>query len=305
MKNKKLAAFIAAAVLVFGGYTVTPTVRLDTAFTASAENYGKFTYEKVSGGVKITACDAVYGALEIPSKIGGAKVVAIGDDAFSMLDGITSVTIPNGVKEIGICAFSGCTGLKKVVLPASLKYVREAAFADCTSLSSLTVPDNGIEFESEAFIGCTSLKTVTLPFSVSEIGTAAFGFTISDDENAEYVDIKGFKLKCFMNSQAYIYAVNSSVPYEILDPDTPDTTFSTPVPADDDTTDGETNEKGDVNGDGRINVSDISLAAGQVKGIKMLSAACLRRADVNKDSYVNVTDISLLSAHVKGIRKIK
>ena len=305
MMNKKLAAVLTAAIFVFGGAAVKPETAFDSAVAASADSYGDLEYEKVSGGIKITQCYQESGKVEIPSAIGGAKVVAIGDDAFSMLDGITAVTIPNTVKEIGVCAFSGCTGLKSIVLPESVKNVHEAAFADCTSLSAVTVPDNGIAFASEAFLGCTALKSVTLPFNVSKIGTAAFGFYIKDDESAAYGNINGFKLKCYMNSQAYIYAYDNSLSYEILDPDTIDTTFSTPVPADDDTTDGESHTNGDVNGDGLVNVTDISLVAGQVKGKKKLEAPRLRRADVNKDDYVNVTDIVLLAAHVKGIRKLK
>ncbi|SFB87092.1 dockerin type I repeat-containing protein [Ruminococcus albus] len=57
---------------------------------------------------------------------------------------------------------------------------------------------------------------------------------------------------------------------------------------------------GDVNGDGVINVTDISKAAAHVKGKKLLTGDALKRADVNSDGVVNVTDVTKIAAHVKG-----
>ena len=57
---------------------------------------------------------------------------------------------------------------------------------------------------------------------------------------------------------------------------------------------------GDVNGDGSINVSDISLVAAHVKSIKMLADEQFSSADIDGSGTVNVSDISLLAAAVKG-----
>ena len=62
--------------------------------------------------------------------------------------------------------------------------------------------------------------------------------------------------------------------------------------------------KGDVNGDGKINVTDIVKTAAHVKGLKPLDPDAFTRADVNEDGKINVTDISKIAAHVKGIRKL-
>jgi hypothetical protein len=71
---------------------------------------------------------------------------------------------------------------------------------------------------------------------------------------------------------------------------------------DDNPTDTEDKTKGDISGDGTVNVSDISMLAAHVKGIKKLSDTSA--ADLNGDGNVNVTDISMLAAHVKGIKKL-
>ena len=324
MLNKRLAACLAAAVFIIGGSGVLPITEKTDNITAYADSYGDFNYEAVSGGVAITAYTGNGGKVAIPSKISGKKVVSIADNAFFQCDAITSVTIPStvlsignsafmecesmtsvsipdSVKTIGVCAFSGCSSLKKLNLPASLKTVGEAAFADCTALSSVNLPDVGVTYKYEAFLGCTSLKTVNIPANTAEIEDAAFGFTIGDSESAVYTKLSGFKIGCYMNSKAYIYAVLNDLKYEILDPDTPDIIFG----EDDDDTTGDETAPGDVNGDDIVNIVDLAMTAGHVKGVKSLSEKRKARADVSGDGNVNVTDISMISAYIKGKKMLK
>ena len=61
---------------------------------------------------------------------------------------------------------------------------------------------------------------------------------------------------------------------------------------------------GDVNGDGKINVTDVSKTAAHVKGIKSLDINAQKSADVNGDGKINVTDVSKIAAHVKGIKPL-
>ncbi|MBQ8966743.1 cellulase family glycosylhydrolase [Ruminococcus sp.] len=61
---------------------------------------------------------------------------------------------------------------------------------------------------------------------------------------------------------------------------------------------------GDVNLDGDINVTDLTLSAAYVKGIRSLSDNRLKAADVNEDGDVNVSDVVSLAAHVKSIRNL-
>ena len=63
--------------------------------------------------------------------------------------------------------------------------------------------------------------------------------------------------------------------------------------------------KGDVNGNGKVDVTDISKAAAHVKSIKPLSEEELKRADVNGDNKVDVTDLSAIAAHVKSVKALK
>ena len=64
-------------------------------------------------------------------------------------------------------------------------------------------------------------------------------------------------------------------------------------------------QAGDINSDGVINVTDVSLVSAYVKSFKSLDAVQQQLADVNGDGLINVSDISMIAAHVKGVRVIK
>ena len=64
------------------------------------------------------------------------------------------------------------------------------------------------------------------------------------------------------------------------------------------------NKPGDINGDGNINVTDLTLTAAHVKSARCLTDDAQLLADVNGDGKVNITDITRLAAHIKGKRII-
>ena len=66
----------------------------------------------------------------------------------------------------------------------------------------------------------------------------------------------------------------------------------------------EVRKNGDVNGDGSVTVTDISLMAAHIKSKKDLDEASRTYADVNFDGIINVTDISAVAAYVKGVREL-
>ncbi|MBQ8966774.1 dockerin type I repeat-containing protein [Ruminococcus sp.] len=95
-------------------------------------------------------------------------------------------------------------------------------------------------------------------------------------------------------------------PDEPDEPDQPQKPDDEPeVPDEPDTTDGEDFIFGDLNGDGEINVTDVTMIAAYVKNIKGLSEDALKAADVTRDGEVNISDVTSLAAHVKGIRPIR
>ena len=58
--------------------------------------------------------------------------------------------------------------------------------------------------------------------------------------------------------------------------------------------------KGDINGDGRVNTSDVGKANAHAKGASLLTGYQFTCADINGDGKVNTSDVGKLNAHAKG-----
>ena len=91
------------------------------------------------------------GVLTLPATIKNKTVTAIKQNAFENCTEITSVTIPDSIKEIKEYAFFHCTALTNVKLSATLKIIGRHAFSMCTSLESLTIPSGITEIGAFAF----------------------------------------------------------------------------------------------------------------------------------------------------------
>ena len=57
--------------------------------------------------------------------------------------------------------------------------------------------------------------------------------------------------------------------------------------------------KGDINGDGKVNTSDVGKANAHVKKVSTLTGYEFACADVNGDGKVNTSDVGKMNAHVK------
>ncbi len=94
--------------------------------------------------------------------------------AFSGCSGLTSLTIPSSVTEIGSYAFEDCCGLTSLTIPSSVTSIGWYAFEGCSGLTSLTIPSSVTEIGRETFMGCSGLTSLTIPSSVTSIGWSAF-----------------------------------------------------------------------------------------------------------------------------------
>ena len=150
---------------------------------------------------------ATTGTITIPETAKGFAVKSIESSAFSACTGLTKVTIPNNVTDIGEAAFSGCTGLTSLTIPRGVTSIGADAFDACGNLASISVANGNTVYDSrnncnaiivkqsnalvrgckntiipssvtsigeKAFSGCTTLASIEIPSSVTSIGEAAF-----------------------------------------------------------------------------------------------------------------------------------
>ena len=80
--------------------------------------------------------------------------------AFSGCSSLTSITIPDGVTEIGQSAFSGCINLTSVIIGNGVTIIKYGAFSNCYSLENITIPKNVIQMEPGVFRECSSLTVI-------------------------------------------------------------------------------------------------------------------------------------------------
>ena len=101
-------------------------------------------------------------------------VTAVGVASFSYCTGLKSLSLPSSLSTIDDQVFFGCTGLKEVVLPDSLTALNYAAFASCSGLRSINIPEGLTIIDDYVFHDCVSLSSISFPASMEAIGYGAF-----------------------------------------------------------------------------------------------------------------------------------
>lgn len=101
-------------------------------------------------------------------------VTRIGRGAFHFCTQLESVTIPSGVTKIDNEAFSTCSCLESIGIPTSVTSIGRLAFNNCSSLTSISIPEGVTTIEGGTFSYCKSLTSITIPESVTSIGREAF-----------------------------------------------------------------------------------------------------------------------------------
>jgi len=91
-----------------------------------------------------------------------------------LVAGCRTTRVVDNIRYLAPQAFRGTKGLTDITLPEKMDEIGEEAFRDCTGLTAFTVPQ-GVRFvEDSTFMGCTALQTITLPKSVERLRKDAF-----------------------------------------------------------------------------------------------------------------------------------
>lgn len=102
----------------------------------------------------------------------GIKIIGKSVFEAGYLSHITSISIPETVKEIGELAFAE-SWIEEIDLPYGLENIGNSAFAGST-INRISLPSTLKGIESEAFESCEYLKSVVIPKDVEYIGRNAF-----------------------------------------------------------------------------------------------------------------------------------
>ncbi|MBQ7295293.1 MAG: leucine-rich repeat protein [Clostridia bacterium] len=94
--------------------------------------------------------------------------------AFAYNSTLKSVTVNEGVTEIGEYAFHCCKGMTSLSLPQSLETIGASAFRACTKIESVVVGEKVKRLPTYTFAYCTRLKNVTLPKGLETISSKVF-----------------------------------------------------------------------------------------------------------------------------------
>lgn len=169
MFKKTVAIIMALALIVVTGVI--------TSLSATANDSITFTYDDVTGELIVSGTGAIDDYNE----------TALEDIPwYTYRNIINTVTISEGITEIGNYAFCRESNVLEVNLPSTLTRIGYAAFAGDTNLASLTIPD-----------------------SVTSVGDYAFGFAYDMSLTEDFV------AHCGKNSAAQTYCIKSYVPFDV------------------------------------------------------------------------------------------
>nr|WP_294372339.1 leucine-rich repeat protein [uncultured Ruminococcus sp.] len=155
---KRILSMCLSIVMVFSMLTVVAPLTA-SAWGEPEQTCGNYTYIVKNNEAYLTGYKGSATSVTIPATLDGYKVVCVGKTAqdeplgFSLkgFSKVTSLTIGNNVKRVGVRAFFECKSLKSINIEKGVLEIGWQAFQRCTALSSIKLADSVIIVDSSAF----------------------------------------------------------------------------------------------------------------------------------------------------------
>ena len=126
---------------------------LQTIGVSAFENCKKLNYVKLPESLESISLYAFKNCWSLSSIELNNKLSKIGAWSFQFA-GLTKITIPESVTEIGQNAFEYCDQLVEVEILANLKEIKQYTFSSCSNLESINIPDSVTKIGTYSFKGC-------------------------------------------------------------------------------------------------------------------------------------------------------
>lgn len=101
-------------------------------------------------------------------------VVEIQSKCFENQKGLTSISLPDTLTQLGKFSFKGCTSLSWIKLPDKVLSIPNYCFFECYTLESITVSQNLTSIDNYAFYQCRMLRYFAFPPQLETLGVYAF-----------------------------------------------------------------------------------------------------------------------------------
>ena len=326
MRMKKFLAFISALCMVCAVVPVQTSAEEITE--KKTYHYETLTYEKYEDYIEITGGTPSIGMLIIPAEIDGLPVKKIAAKAFNERLDLQSVSIPDGVTEIGYWAFNCCGNLSSIDIPESVTVIEGGADAflmtrwlrELQAQNSLVtvnqflldgaqaqgdviIPQNIKIIADGAFMCNRNITSVVIPSSVNQIGMLAF----DGCEALTSVTIKN--PKCEINPECYtlggtsygnsesitIYGYKNSTAQAYAE----EYGYKFEVIGSEPQT--ETLKQGDASGDGEVDILDVITINKAILGKENLSENGLKAIDFNDNGKPDADEALTLLKYIVGL----
>ncbi|MCD8389405.1 MAG: leucine-rich repeat protein [Oscillospiraceae bacterium] len=266
----------------------------DDAVSSSSSGYSflvgsttiRYTYSSTSlelyGADALTLGSAAGQDSDDTQSGGSTETGTCGENVTWSLDTDTGVLTISGEGEMedyssssDVPWYSLRESITAVVIEDGVASIGNCAFYYCSNLTSVTIPDSVTSIGYEAFYECTSLTDVYYGGSEADWNAIEIG-------------------------EANEYLTSATIHYNSTDPedadDTADDTSGDSSGGTDSTT------PGDLNGDGEVNASDLTILARHVGKVETIEdETCLANADVTGDGDVDASDLTKLAQYVGKI----
>ena len=211
-------------------------------------------------------------------------VTALGRGSFCECIGLNTIAIPPSVVAIGDHAFDYCYNLDTISLPRGLVSIGNSAFAGCEKLVYMDIPDQVTAIGDSAFYDCPWLNYLCLGRELRHIGRAAFYGT-----NLITLSCKAMDPPVIADEDSFWHYGSFS-----------DATLKVPAQALARYRNAEYWSlfpaivgNGDVDGDGRISISDVTTLIDYLLNDDE-NASLTLAADVDNDYKISISDITFL-----------